>query len=333
MLDAPFGRVHTLALRRDDRGVFCGLDGLFVNSIPLLDSEPVGGGRKRFAPRPLADLNRDLERCYGLPVDATAKFDGIGAVARALNDGDPARACIAAVFLRLPEAPDFSGPSLMKCAAALSEIGLLKADPRDAKHPGFPKGTPGGKGGQFRPKTAEEKALQLARPEQLIRGVLTKIAADLAKKVVADILAGTLGAALGPEVPVAETAKLIFDLGYATYEMAELVAPYVRAYFDAPKPLAELRQAAKTGRNGYDIHHIVERYTRAADGSEDDYIDGPENLASIPKLKHWDLSSWLQNGHRKYDGLTPRQYVNGKNLAERRRVGLFGLEEIGVLKP
>jgi hypothetical protein len=332
MFDVPFGRVHTLALRRDDRGVFCGPDGLFLNAVPLLDSEPIGGGKRYFTPRPLADLNRDLERCYGLPVDASAKIDGIGAVARALNDGDPARACIAAVFLRLPEAPDFSQPSLMKCAVALSEIGLLKADPKDPIHPGYPAGTPGGKGGQFRPKTAEEKALQLTHSEQLIRGVLTKIAADLAKNVVADILAGTLGAALGPEVPVAETAKLIFDVGYATYELAEFVAPYVRANFDPPKTLAELREAAKTDRSEYDIHHVVEQATRAKDGSEDDYIDGPDNLVSIPTLKHWELNRWYDKGRIEYGGLTPRQYLKGKSLATRRGVGLRGLRYIGVLK-
>ena len=153
MLDAPLARVHSLALRRDDRGVFCGPEGLFVGSVPLLDSEPASASKRRFSPRPLAELKRDLQHCYGLPVDATAKIDGIGAVARALNDGDLARACIAAVFLSLPEIPEHSPQALMKCATALAESGLLKASPDDPEHPGYPAGTPGGKGGQFRPKS------------------------------------------------------------------------------------------------------------------------------------------------------------------------------------
>ena len=35
---------------------------------------------------------------------------------------------------------------------AASADNLLKADPNDPKHPGYPKGAPDGRGGQFRPK-------------------------------------------------------------------------------------------------------------------------------------------------------------------------------------
>jgi len=52
---------------------------------------------------------------------------GIAAVAKALNDGDPARACIAAVFLGLPEIPEPTPQALLKCATALAEIGVLDA--------------------------------------------------------------------------------------------------------------------------------------------------------------------------------------------------------------
>ncbi|HXY56980.1 MAG TPA: hypothetical protein VEH76_00200 [Methylocystis sp.] len=166
MFDAPFGRAHTLAPRRDDHRPHCGSEGLFIGRVPLLKSECAAAGKRVFSARPLAGVNRDLSRCYGLPVDAVSKIGGIAAVAKALNDGDPARACIAA---------------------------------------------------------------------------------DLAKKIVADILAGVLGAALGPEVPVAETAKLIADVGYAAYQVAQALAPFVRAYFDAPKTLQELRDAATRG--------------------------------------------------------------------------------------
>lgn len=97
MLEAPFARVHSLAPGRDDRGVYCGPDGLFVGGAPLLDGEPIGAGT-RWAPRPLEKINCDLESLYGLPVDASTKMASLAAVAKALNEGDPARACIAAVF-------------------------------------------------------------------------------------------------------------------------------------------------------------------------------------------------------------------------------------------
>ncbi|HMK89079.1 MAG TPA: RNase A-like domain-containing protein [Methylocystis sp.] len=90
-------------------------------------------------------------------------MDGIGVVGKALNEGDPARACIAAVFLALPQIPDGSIPALMKCAKTLAESGLLKASPDDPEHPGYPAGAPDGKGGQFRPKS--ESAVDLAEEE------------------------------------------------------------------------------------------------------------------------------------------------------------------------
>jgi hypothetical protein len=81
MFNVPI-RTHTLSKRRDDRGVFCGLDGFFVGPVPLLDSEIIAPGKRYFARRSLAVLNRELERCYGLPVDAAGIIGGIGAVAR-----------------------------------------------------------------------------------------------------------------------------------------------------------------------------------------------------------------------------------------------------------
>jgi len=331
MFDAPFGRTHTLASRRDDRRVFCGSEGLFVGPVPLLESAPHSCGARHFAPRPLAEVNRDLERCYGLPVDASAFEGAITAVARALNDGDPARACIAAVFPRLPDIPEASPQALLKCATALAERGLLKADPNDPKHPGYPAGAPDGKGGQFRPKADAETGRDSINSDQIVRGALNHIAARLVKEIVADIIAGVLGAALGPEVPLAETAKLIADVGYATYEVAQVLAPYVRAYFDKPKTMQELRDAAKTRRAGYDMHHVIEQATASPDGSEDEIIDGSDNFVSIPTLKHWELNGWYETRDNAYGGLTPREYLKGKSLAERLRVGQEGLQAVGAL--
>jgi len=260
---------------------------------------------------------------------------GIAAVANALNDGDPARACIAAVFLRLPEIPERSPQALMKCATELAQTGLLKADAGDPDHPGWPAGSPGGKGGQFRPKPKPEPAdeNEAVDAEQLARGVLTKLAADLIKKIIADIAIGAAGAVFGPEVPIAETIKLIVDLGYAAYEIARAIAPYVKAYYDAPRTLDELRATAKTPRRGYDIHHVVERATGAKDGSDDEFIYGSESLVSIPTAKHWELNRWYETKQDIYGRLTPRQYLKGKSVAERYQIGLDGLRKIGVLQP
>ncbi len=42
-------------------------------------------------------------------------------------------------------------------------------------------------------------------------------------------------------------------------DMAREAYPYVRAYFDEPKTLAELQAAVSVREAGYDIHHIVEQ--------------------------------------------------------------------------
>lgn len=335
MFDAPFGRVHALSLRRDGRGVFCGEDGLFVGPIPLLREEPAIGGKRSWTPRALAAINRDLARCYGAPVDAMAKMGGIGAVARALTDADPARACIAAVHLRLPEIPDSSPQGLAKCATALAKTGLLKASPDDPKHPGWPAGTPGGKGGQFRPKeeSESESVGGAESANQLGRRVLGRLGAHIVKSMIKHAMTGIAGSILGPEVPATEIAGAIVDLGLAAHDAAVEAAPYVKAYFDEPRTLDELQDAAKTREKGYDIHHIVERATAAPDGSEDAFINGPENLVSIPTVQRWDLNQWYESRNKSYDGLTPRQYLKDKSLEERFHLGLDGLREIGVLKP
>ncbi len=85
MFDTPFIRVYSLSKCRDDRGVYCGLSGLFIGSVPLLDNEISSTGKRLWRPRPLVAIDRDLERCYGAPVDVRAKMGGFAAVARALK--------------------------------------------------------------------------------------------------------------------------------------------------------------------------------------------------------------------------------------------------------
>jgi hypothetical protein len=109
-------------------------------------------------------------------------------------------------------------------------------------------------------------------------------------------------------------------------------APIYFASFDPPKTFAELQSAVSHPRPGYDIHHIVERATAAADGSEDRLISAPENLVRIPRWKHWDLNKWYESENEEFERMTPRNYLRGKSWEERDRVGLKGLLAIGVLK-
>jgi hypothetical protein len=113
--------------------IACDADGLRIGDLPLLARDERGG----WAMRPPLDLNPALASIYGFPVDVAGKRGGLSAVAGALNDGDLARAQIAALFLHLPDPPD-SGPPIekLRLASELASCGLLKVDPDwDAKHP------------------------------------------------------------------------------------------------------------------------------------------------------------------------------------------------------
>ena len=117
-----------------------------------------------------------------------------------------------------------------------------------------------------------------------------------------------------------------------SFDLAEIALPYIKAYFDSPKSLAELNLAVDDPQPGYDTHHIVEQATAAADGSEATRMNGADNLVRIPTLKHWELNGWYARSSRYYGGVSPRAYLSGKSWDERRRVGIEGLRAIGVLK-
>lgn len=108
--------------------------------------------------------------------------------------------------------------------------------------------------------------------------------------------------------------------------------PFVRAYFDGPQSLQALQEGAKSPKRGYEIHHIVEQATANPDGSERASIRGSDNLVRIPAVKHWELNGWYETGNINFGDMTPREYLKGKSWDERRRVGLKGLREVGVLQ-
>ncbi|KQZ01671.1 hypothetical protein ASD45_13010 [Pseudolabrys sp. Root1462] len=107
----------------------------------------------------------------------------------------------------------------------------------------------------------------------------------------------------------------------------------VTAYNDPPKSLEELQQAASTPAPGYDIHHIVEQTQAEQDGFPREVIDDPNNLVRVPRLKHQEINAWYQTKNDDYGGLSPREYLQGRNWAVRRAVGLEALKRSKVLEP
>jgi hypothetical protein len=136
-------------------GVWCGENGVFVGSVPLLEQGNSQSGLDHWQPRPIFDLNRDLSECYGLPIEFNLKYAGLAAASRALNRGDMLHAQIATMHLKIPDPPPLTksprtAEETIYLAHQLHASGLLK-DWDPSKHPRWPAGSPGGIGGEFAP--------------------------------------------------------------------------------------------------------------------------------------------------------------------------------------
>jgi hypothetical protein len=154
------------------------------------------------------------------------------------------------------------------------------------------------------------------------------MAADAAVRQAA-IMAGEdlAGGPVGLALNAAQVASWVYDY-----------YPYIHADDDPPRSLDDLERAAQgPARAGYDLHHIVWQEAGRLNDVPADKINDPENLVSIPTLRHWRLNSWYQTKNPDFrnahgNEITPRDYLIGKDDAERRRVGPIGLQAVEVLK-
>jgi len=135
-------------------GVACSEEGVFVGGVPLLKREYQSSGTDCWRLRALGELNIDLSKRFGLPVEFGKKMAGLSAAAHALEQGDFARAQLTILFLQIPEPPDLSkcsAPDIVERALQLQASGMLKANWDPDKHPRWPAGSPDGIGGEFSP--------------------------------------------------------------------------------------------------------------------------------------------------------------------------------------
>jgi hypothetical protein len=115
----------------------CDVDGLRVGGVALLARDARGAWTRRDG----GELNRELSKLYGLPLDCQRKGAALDTVAAALRNGELARAQIGALLLRLPDPPASAsdhadGLEKRRLVDGLLVCGLLKADADwDEKHP------------------------------------------------------------------------------------------------------------------------------------------------------------------------------------------------------
>jgi len=123
------------------RGPSCDRDGPALGPVRLLRKSDMG-----FEPRPAEELSRLFTTIFARPTDCAGLTPGLQAVANAINRGDLALAMIATTQMRLPTLSE------EEARRAATAVRLAEASEDDPDHPGWPKGTPGGLGGKFRPK-------------------------------------------------------------------------------------------------------------------------------------------------------------------------------------
>jgi len=109
----------------------------------------------------------------------------------------------------------------------------------------------------------------------------------------------------------------------------------IKSANDPPRTLEELQAYVGTdSQGGYHDHHIVEKTAGLNAGFMEDVIDGHDNLARIPVLKHIDLTADYARIREQPDGTirSLRDYLQDKNFDVRRSVGLNMMKQYGILK-
>lgn len=129
------------------------------------------------------------------------------------------------------------------------------------------------------------------------------------------------------------------DIFQGAVNQAEWLKGYtdaIRTYRDEPKNLEDLQRRVELPSDaGYQNHHIVEKSSARASNISRDLIDSPDNLARIPTLKHYEITSlYMRKSIPGPDGaeISLRQYLQDKDFETRRLFGLETMRKVGVLK-
>jgi len=167
--------INEVTLKKDGLHAYMGENGAFIgNGTPLLDYKRHSSKGSQWSPRPKHVLRRLLEAAYGYPVNVEAVHTSLERVAKALNDGDKGIATIALLHANFPPLASIAHAEKMRRADT-----LVKASVDDPVHPGWPGKTPGGLGGEFRPKyNSPQQVAYFNNVYQLIHDMAQRLNVD-----------------------------------------------------------------------------------------------------------------------------------------------------------
>ena len=342
----------------DNLGLACTKDGLVLGHTPLVERRD-----RHFFVREKSEIERLLRRAYWSDLAVDRLMPGLAIVASALNANDRGLACIAAVHLRIPDLPDRTARDDMEAEDILIRSSnredalpreIHKASPDDPKHPGWPAGTAGGIGGEFRPKDGSEAALTQQIKDRIKREKL-RINLVAALHIGVEALAN-----LVPGVDVAADVALVAEIARIASEYSKL-AIYAAAAFDfvkkGPHSLDDLQvsssdyeefsnygqfvkgqlsldQIAKRfggAGDGYQYHHIVTQGAANADNLSPQRLQNTDNIIRLPTLLHEAVND-------EYLGPSPdrnmnlNQWLQTQPYEIQREVGLKILRDLHILK-
>jgi hypothetical protein len=292
---------------------------------------------------------RELSRVYGVPLDISAKRNGLEVVAKALQRGETARAQIAALLLRLPDPPlgeaiDIREQNCLALAFDLAACGLLKADPDwDAKHPRtgtspYPN--------RFAPVPKNELTEKPAGPKPGWPPKAVNTAIKTWLKGIAGKATSKGAQLLIDLVPGIDAFATFFEtLGVTPTNMYEVrLEQQVNAYFSTPKTLEELQLPPAGDPLGYERHHIVEQndaniakggleYRRELTKFGAAAVDDDTNIVWVPRIRHEDVTTDYNSRSQNFPSYSRlRDYVNTLDFAQQREFGLKELRKHGVLQ-
>jgi hypothetical protein len=363
----------------DNLGLACTDKGLFLARTSLIERRGT-----KFAVRERIEIERLLSRAYGTDLAVDRLLSGLATVAAALNANDPCLARIAAVHLRIPDLPDQAArdglegedtliKSIDRHAARYAlkapldpgsnaddgetffrdmKDGLRKASPDDPKHPGWPAGTEGGRGGQFRPKDASELT-------QKVKSLVVRRA--LRTGLLAALRVGLEGLAnLIPGVDVAADVLMAADIARTVVEFRRLAVDAAAALDfvkDGPRTLEDLQVSSDgyeefssydefykavfslemlakrfgPAGDGQQYHHIVTQGGVNADNIPSVQLQNTDNIVRLPTILHEAV-----NGAYLKDSPDPNmniyQWLQTQPYDVQREEGLKILRELHILK-
>jgi hypothetical protein len=316
----------------DNLGLACTEQGLMLGRTALIEQRD-----GRFVVRERAEIERLLSRAYRKQLSVDRIMSGLATVTAALNANDQGLARIAAVHLRIPDLPDLAARDAMEAEDVLIKClrqrelkdEIRKASPDDPKHPGWPAGTEGGRGGQFRPKDGSEAVtaqdvIERIRRIKARRALRTEALAVL--RLAAELMADAV-----PGIGLAADAATLIDMANTIAELKKLKIDADAAIeFVKHGPYSlEVKRFGGAG-SGNQYHHIV---TQGGANTKipAEQLQNTDNVIPLPTLLHEavnaDYSSrWKDTTMTKYEWLQTQPYD------VQREEGLKILRELHILK-